>query len=113
LLTPAGTWVPHAHNVLLQLGMDLGMPGALSMLLVLGAFLRAVWRATRRASDPLLSAIAVGLGASLAAFLIYGLIDTISVGARASIILWVVLGIGAALARVDDAQVAGAPPAPE
>jgi putative inorganic carbon (hco3(-)) transporter len=112
-LTPPGAWVPHAHNVLLQLALDLGIPGAVSMLLVLGAFLRALWRVARRSSDPLLSAIAVGLGASLTGFLVYGLTDTIYVGARAAIILWVVLGIGTALARVDRLQVAGAPPTPK
>jgi putative inorganic carbon (HCO3(-)) transporter len=99
-LIPPDYWVAHAHNVFLQLALDLGIPGAAAMAFVIGAFLREMWRAARRSADPVPQAIAVGLGAGMLAFLVYGLTDAISIGARGSIVLWVVLGIGAALARV-------------
>ncbi|MBI4493842.1 MAG: O-antigen ligase family protein [Chloroflexi bacterium] len=93
------TYVPHAHNFFLQLGLDLGIPGALAVLGLLLAFFRALWQVYRRTDDAALRAAAVGLGAGMASFLTYGLTDAIALGARGGLGLWIVLGLGAALVR--------------
>jgi len=38
--------------------------------------------------------------AGMASFLVYGLTDAIVVGSRGAIVMWVFLGLGAALARL-------------
>lgn len=99
LQPPPESFVPHAHNFFLQLGLDLGVPGAVAVLFILGGFFRSTWAAWRRAPDPELRAMAFGLSASVLAYLVYGLTDTIAIGARGGIGLWIILGLGAAVAR--------------
>jgi putative inorganic carbon (HCO3(-)) transporter len=94
------TYVPHAHNFFLQLGLDLGIPGAIAMLCVLGCFFVAMLRIARSAEERELRGAAVGLAAGMVAFLTYGLTDAIAIGARGAIGVWIVLGLGAALYRV-------------
>ena len=100
MLTPLGSYVPHAHNFVLQLGLDLGLPGALAFLALLVGFFRALWRVYRGTDSRELHAAAVGLAAGLASFLVYGLTDAIVVGSRGAIVMWLFLGLGAALARI-------------
>jgi putative inorganic carbon (HCO3(-)) transporter len=99
-LVAPNEYVPHAHNVFLQLGLDLGIPGALAMLGALGGFLWAMWQVCRRSCDLQLAGAAVGLAAGVVSFLVYGLTDAIVIGARGGVLLWIMLGLGAALWRV-------------
>ncbi|SRR5712692_4564170 len=92
-------YVPHAHNFFLQLGLDLGIPGAMAMLFVFGRFFAAMFRVARWAEQREVRAAAVGLAGGMLAFLTYGLTDAIAIGARGAIGVWVVLGLGAALFR--------------
>jgi putative inorganic carbon (hco3(-)) transporter len=110
VLIPPDSYVPHAHDYFLQLGLDLGVPGAVGILFMLGGFLWTMWRVYRTAASPLLRVIAVGFAAALMGFLIYGLTDAVVIGARAGIVLWILLGLGAALAQVSDGQTAGCAP---
>ena len=100
----ANTYVPHAHNFVLQLGLDFGIPGMVAVLFLLAGFFRNVWTGLRRAEDGQLQALAVGLGAGMISFLIYGLTDALALGARGALGLWLVLGLGAALTRVAQAE---------
>jgi putative inorganic carbon (HCO3(-)) transporter len=92
--------VPHAHNFFLQLGLDLGIVGAVAAVFVIGGFLHVLWTVYRWAHDPELVTWAVGLAAAMVAYLTYGLTDAIALGARGGLGLWVILGLGAALGRV-------------
>ncbi len=82
--------VPHAHQVLLQAWLDLGLFGFLGL---------AVWFAVAwlRAPSPrqrdLVSALGWGSALGLAGFLTYGLGDTISFASRGVFPLAVVLGL--------------------
>lgn len=93
-------YVPHAHNVFLQLGLDFGLPGAAAVLVLFAACFRGLARAVRAASTPGLRAAGVGLLCGIAGFLVFGLTDAIALGARGALPLWILLGLSAALARV-------------
>ncbi len=99
LLVPASEPLPHVHNLFIQTGLDLGLPGTVFMGLVVAAFYLSIGRLVLRATDFRMRATAVGLGAGMTAFLVYGLTDAIAIGARGGLGLWLVLGLGAALAR--------------
>ncbi|MCL6647548.1 MAG: O-antigen ligase family protein [Chloroflexi bacterium] len=99
LITPE-EYIPHAHNVVLQLGLDLGIPGGLA---VLGLIVQMLWRLARtgwRAASPVGGTLALGIVAGLLGFLCYGLTDAIALTARGALVLWVLLGLGAALDRL-------------
>jgi O-antigen ligase len=61
----------HAHNDLLQLGAEGGLPALALFAIALAAAARAVFRALRGALDPL----AIGAAFGLAALLVHGLVD--------------------------------------
>jgi O-antigen ligase len=61
----------HAHNDLLQLGAEGGVPSLVLMAIVLTALSRCLVRALRSGTDPVLTGAAFGL----AALLVHGLVD--------------------------------------
>ncbi len=115
--------IPHAHNLFLQIGVDLGLPG---MLLYLWLFGSACWifidivrnggqlntvevsePSSRRARQSqrhqlrrqaaLRWALAVGGLAALVALLIHGLVDAVMWGTKLSFIGWLLFALAGAL----------------
>jgi putative inorganic carbon (HCO3(-)) transporter len=90
--------IAHAHNVFLQVALDIGIPGLIAyaaMLLVSGG---AAWQLIK--GDQSLQTISAGMLASLVAFHIYGLTDTLALGSKSSILLWAIFGLLAAMIRL-------------
>jgi putative inorganic carbon (hco3(-)) transporter len=86
---------PHAHNFLLQVAVDFGIPGLLAWLWLLGTVGRILYRAWR--SPPSAARLlAVGLTAGLTGHMVYGLTDAVALGAKAGIALWWTLGLSEA-----------------
>ncbi|MBN1953646.1 MAG: O-antigen ligase family protein [Anaerolineae bacterium] len=92
---------PHAHNLFLQVALDLGVPGLLAFLWLLSAFGVAVGRAAARSSDRGLRALLLGSGAGVAAYLGSGLID-VPWSTKSGLALWGLLGLGVAVSRLVD-----------
>jgi O-antigen ligase len=88
----------HAHNVFLQMGFDVGLPGLLAYLLLVYQAIRQSWRALL-SHAPLLQALATGCLASLLAYHVYGVFDVVALGAKTSVLFWGLLALPAALAR--------------
>jgi len=87
----------HAHNHMLHTAAEMGIPGLIAYLAILGgaAFMcRETWR---RASAGWMRAAARGLGAGQAAHFIFGWGDAIPLGAKPGIFFWVSLALIAAL----------------
>lgn len=96
LISPAID-IAHAHNHLLQVAAELGIPGLIAYLaLWIGAALM-LWQSWQRAASAPLRAVAAGCAASLLAYFIYGLFDTVALGARPGFLFWLLLGLVAAL----------------
>jgi putative inorganic carbon (HCO3(-)) transporter len=89
--------VIHAHNNFLQVAVDLGIPGLVAYVSLLTVFTIIAWRVYRHCADPKLQALAVGLFCGLLAHQVYGLTDTITLGAKPGIVLWAFLGVVMAL----------------
>ena len=51
LLTPDVPLFWHAHNVFLNYGLSMGLPGVLALLLVFGCLLRAFWKLARHGNE--------------------------------------------------------------
>jgi tetratricopeptide (TPR) repeat protein/O-antigen ligase len=82
----------HAHNVFLQVWIDLGILGIFGFLGLLAAFVTTA-RPVLGSGDERLRAYALGLVGGLAAYLAFGLIDTIALGAKPAILIWAFLGL--------------------
>ncbi|PDV96850.1 O-antigen ligase family protein [Candidatus Chloroploca asiatica] len=98
----------HAHNLVLQVGVDLGIPGLLAWLatlfVVIGAALHAFQRAID-ADDRFATGFAAGLVAAQAALLVHGIFDAVTWGmVRPAILIWVLWGAAIAVLRLTFAQ---------
>ena len=89
----------HLHNHFLHTATELGLPALLaylSLLVVAGYLCIKVWRA----SSGWMKTAALGLGCGQLAHLLFGLIDSIPLGAKVGIFFWVSLSLIAALFHV-------------
>ncbi len=91
--------VPHAHNLFLQIGVDVGLPGLLAYVALLAVGFSAAWRAYRCSEVPDLSILSAGLLAGLTVLVVHGLTDATTWGAKPAFIPWLILGLAAALGR--------------
>lgn len=102
---------PGAHNLYLQVGVDLGIPGLIAYL---AASMLTLWmagaaiRAFTRTGDHALRALAVGALAGMAALMIHGLVDLTMWGTRAAFFPWLIVGLIAALFEIATRQERGA-----
>ncbi len=117
---PPGHDFAHAHNVFLQTALDLGLPGLVAYLALLGLAGAVGWQAavsTPGPSPPPLGppqtwegggggvgeragvrAVALGLLSGLVGLHVYGLADALALGSRPNFLFWWMLGLLAALA---------------
>jgi putative inorganic carbon (HCO3(-)) transporter len=91
--------IAHAHNIFLQTALDLGLPGLIAYLALLGIAGATCWRCARH-SDPLVRATALGLAAGLVGLHVYGLADALALGSKPGVAFWFALGLIAALPRI-------------
>ena len=90
---PADVDVAHAHNHLLQAGLDLGLPGLVAYLAlwaISAALLRQSWQGATTAWQ---RALIVGLSGSMTAGWIFGIFDAIAIGARPGFLWWLLLAL--------------------
>jgi putative inorganic carbon (HCO3(-)) transporter len=95
--------VPHVHNLVLQVGVDVGVPG----LIAWGAILLGVSYASfrvylhgRQQSDAWISGLGCALLSSQAVLLIHGIVDDVTWGVRPEPILWGIWGVAIAAFRL-------------
>ena len=90
--------VPHAHNLYLQIAVDLGLPGLAAWLIMAFVVTRCSWQVYR--SDLRLAGRMAGLGAGLIAsqmaLFIHGLVDAATWGTRPSVVVWGLWGLALA-----------------
>jgi putative inorganic carbon (HCO3(-)) transporter len=87
--------VTHAHNVFLQVAVDVGIPGLVAYLALVGTALWCAGQVLRRGRDNL-DGLAIGIIASLIAFHVYGIADTIALGAKPGLAFWLLLALACA-----------------
>jgi putative inorganic carbon (HCO3(-)) transporter len=85
---PPGIDQAHAHNNMLQVALDLGLPGLVAytaLWLVSIALVVEVWRQSR---VDWIRWMAGGIGAGMAAYWLFGLTDTVTLGAKPGLFFW-------------------------
>ncbi len=91
------TAMPHAHNMFLQVGADLGIPGLIIWLGVAMAAIIAAWEIYRRGKkwqNAWLSALGAGLLGCQLAILIHGMFDAVMWGdVRTAPLVWWIWGL--------------------
>jgi putative inorganic carbon (HCO3(-)) transporter len=91
--------IHHAHNLFLQVGIDLGLPGSCAFVALLIISLRAawgVWRLGEWKHWKDVSALGLGLLISLMVMVLHGLVDAATWGTKPAVIPWLVMGLSVA-----------------
>jgi len=95
--------IPHAHNVLVQIATDLGIPGLIVFIgwnTAAAYMVVMVWQRGDRPQKIVVTGVSLGLLAQL----VYSMGDAIPLWDRFSFIYWLLLGIIAAQYRLIQAQ---------
>ena len=96
--------IPHAHNLFLQVAVDLGLPGFMAWFIILIKTLQAAIQAYQWQLPVITNisrALAVGLIGSQIALIIHGLTDAVLWGVvRASPIIWLIWALCLALRKI-------------
>jgi len=96
VLPSAGDIVYHAHNTLLSVAVEVGLPGVLVYSTLLGCFGAISWDAMKY-KRTMNRVLAIGLACGVFAFIIFGLFDAFTLGRNLEIVFWIFLGCGSAL----------------
>jgi putative inorganic carbon (HCO3(-)) transporter len=89
--------VPHAHNLYLQMGVDLGVPGLVAGMALISVFFPIGISALWRARGTRLEGIAVGAMGGFLVYLVHGLVDNITFSAKPGVVVWTIIGLTTAL----------------
>lgn len=88
---------PHAHNLFLQIAVDLGIPGLIGWLLVYFSIWKSAWKLFqygRVHPDRLAAGLGAGVLGSQAALTTHGLLDAVTWGmVRPAPVIWAVWGL--------------------
>lgn len=98
--------IAHVHNIYLQTALDLGLPGLVAYLAILGSTLAALVQTGQRLAEPSLmdglprSRLAAGLAGGLLGYAVFGLTDAVALGARPGFLFWLACGLATGLSRL-------------
>jgi putative inorganic carbon (HCO3(-)) transporter len=88
----------HAHNLYLQTGVDLGVPGLVAFVALITTCLMMAGKVISQGPSKV-SSIALGLLVGLQVYLIHGLTDYVGVSTKPGIVVWAIIGLIGALYR--------------
>jgi len=80
--------VAHAHNNLLEVAVDVGIPGLIAFIALLTGFVIGAARAYR-AADGGVRALIAGLACGMLAHQVFGLTDAFILGTKPGVLLWI------------------------
>ncbi|GAB4580738.1 MAG: hypothetical protein Fur0022_34800 [Anaerolineales bacterium] len=97
--------VPHAHNLFLQVAVDLGIPGFVAWMTILISTVGVAWKiywTGKHKQDHWLSGMGAGLFASQIALIMHGLFDAVTWGmVRPAPLVWAIWGLVVAYGRIN------------
>jgi len=88
-------FVSHAHNLYLQIGLDLGLPGLVFWLATWFVLIVMAWQLYRN-PEPFPRFLGAAVLGSMAAMGVHGLLDAVTWDTRPAIIIWGIWGLTAA-----------------
>lgn len=92
-LIPPTVKIEHLHNLYLNTGAELGIPGLLSLLAILSGILGLSWRAVQRCQNLVLQPLVrAGLGIIMV-ICVHGLSDAVTYYVRTHVIAWALLAV--------------------
>ncbi len=91
--------VPHAHNLILQAGVDLGIPGLVAFVSFLTVFSIVALRTLKLSRNTSFEPLSMSLFCGFMVYLIHGLVDNVTFSTKPGIVIWAIMGLMTALYR--------------
>ena len=91
--------VAHAHNNLLEVAVDFGIPGLIAFVAFLTGYAVCVARAYRDSEDRGVRALLAGVGFGMLANQVFGLTDAFILGTKPGVLIWVYAALAAVAFR--------------
>lgn len=88
----------HAHNVFLQIAVEMGIPGLLAFLWLLFLFFKDIF--FQRQEDKYLKVVSIGFCAGIIAILITSLFHDVFHSRQIATLTWYVMGMAIAIKRI-------------
>jgi O-antigen ligase len=88
--------VPHAHNMILTVAVDLGIPGLVLYAALLSGFAFSAWRVYQAVANPF-RVLVMGITCGMLAHQIFGIMDAFMLGTKLGAVMWVFMGLISAL----------------
>ncbi len=95
---PSAASLYHAHNVFLHVGTDLGFLGLIAYISLLLVGVWVIVRVGRINVEQ--QGVLYSIGAAFLGYHVYGMTDTLSLGSKPALLLWMALGLMAAISRM-------------
>jgi O-antigen ligase len=86
--------IAHAHNTWLDVGVTLGYGGLMAYISLWVVHLSSLWKTWNKRTDSLLGETALGLLAGWVAYFVFGLADTIPLGSKFGLAIFLALAVG-------------------
>ncbi len=86
--------VPHAHQQFLQVAVDLGIPGLVAYIALWIGVAYLLWYTWHTTTDGFIKSVTLGVSGSLLGFFMFGITDTIALGAKPGLFLWWLFAFG-------------------
>ncbi len=101
---PPDTDIASAHNHILQVALDLGIPGMVTYVAIWAAVLVMLIKVRRRSKDQFHRTVALGLFGGLVAYFVFQITDAIPLGAKVGVFWWFAIGIAVSLFRIENPE---------
>lgn len=88
-----GAYAHHAHNLYLQIALDIGLPGLITYLTLIATLLWMSITVLRSTRDLETRMLAIGATGSLVALLTHGLLDAVTWGTKLAFIPWIIFAL--------------------
>lgn len=93
--------IPYAHNCYLQIAAETGIVGLVSFLMLIGTFFFYTIASLPKIKDRFYHVVLSGISAGIIATLVHSAVDTNLYSLQLSVLFWLMLGLNAALLRLE------------
>lgn len=88
-----GSLAEHAHNIFLQISLDVGLPGLIAYLSILMQSVFMLWRLAGERVNPRRRALALGAAGAFTGITVHGIFDAVLWGTKVMFIPWLLLAL--------------------
>ena len=85
--------IAHAHNLFFQTALDVGLPGLIAYLALIGLALATAWQTAKQSADPAQRWLPLTLFGTLLAVHLFGILDSLSLGMKPALLFWWLLAL--------------------